>query len=335
MKETVTTTVKLSDVARHAGVSTSTVSRVLNSHPGISNATRLTVLDTLKMLGYKSEAFTNLSPIRDSRTRIDVIICPLAEQKNPMGMNYYSATMKGVREAVDTSRINLELSILSEEQDVLPSREESAGILLAGTPSPVLCDRLEKEKIPFVVLSNNLVSFAGDLVSVNKFTESIRLCDYLVKHGFRRISLLIPMIDAIYCDGFRSCMAQHQIEFSPSDIHLVANTDLASFVVPLHRMLEEERLPEALVVSSYNAANFCVEMLRVKNIRVPEDIRIIAFSDENIPNKPDYITMRHDTVEMGRIAMERLLRKIENPERKSYHIIVPMTLIDLHHTDVQ
>lgn len=97
MKETVTTTVKLSDVARHAGVSTSTVSRVLNSHPGISNATRLTVLDTLKMLGYKSEAFTNLSPIRDSRTRIDVIICPLAEQKNPMGMNYYSTPPAAIR----------------------------------------------------------------------------------------------------------------------------------------------------------------------------------------------------------------------------------------------
>ena len=58
--------------------------------------------------------------------------------------------------------------------------------------------------------------------------------------------------------------------------------------------------------------------------RRPEDIRLVAFTDEEGEDNPNYITMRFDSVEMGRLAMERLLRKIGQPERKPHHIIVPM-----------
>ena len=61
-----------------------------------------------------------------------------------------------------------------------------------------------------------------------------------------------------------------------------------------------------------------------KKSRVPEDIRLVALTDEEGEDNPNDITMRVDSVEMGRLAMERLLRKIGQPERKPHHIIVPM-----------
>ena len=107
MKEKATAGIKLADVARYAGTSASTVSRVLNNQPGISEATRAIVLEALRTIGYNPEATGSVALVRDSRTRIDILICPLAEQKNPMELNYYGAMLKGIRQATDSSKINL------------------------------------------------------------------------------------------------------------------------------------------------------------------------------------------------------------------------------------
>ena len=90
----------------------------------------------------------------------------------------------------------------------------------------------------------------------------LRLCGYLAGIGIRRLGLLLPRIDLIYCEGFRCGMARHGLPIADSDIHLTKNTDLSHYVAPVHRMLEEGNLPEALVVASYAAADFCTEMFR-------------------------------------------------------------------------
>ncbi len=326
MREKGTAGFKLADVARYAGTSASTVSRVLNNQPGISDATRSIVLEALRAIGYDAEATGSVTPIRDSRTRIDILICPLAEQKNPMELSFYGAMLKGIRQAVDSSKINLKMTIFTGEADILPKNESTSGVLLLETPSEDLRRSLHEEKIPFVILSNNTTPPGEDLVSVDKFAESLRLCDYLVGIGVRRAGLLVPSIDLVYCEGFRCGMARHGLVVADSDIHLTKNTNLSHYVPSLHRMLEEGNLPEALVVATYSAADFCTEMFRTKKIRVPEDIRIVAFSDAEGEDNPNYITMRFDSVEMGRLAMERLLRKIEQPDRKNHRIVVPMRL---------
>ena len=155
MKEKATAGIKLADVARYAGTSASTVSRVLNNQPGISEATRAIVLEALRAIGYNPEATGSVAPVRDSRTRIDILICPLAEQKNPMELNYYGAMLKGIRQATDSSKINLKMTIFTGEAETLPKSENTAGVLLLETPSEDLRRYLNEAKIPFVILSNN------------------------------------------------------------------------------------------------------------------------------------------------------------------------------------
>lgn len=315
--------VRLSDVARHAGISTSTVSRVLNNQPGISDATRMTVLEVLRTLNYNSEAIDGIVPVRDSRMRIDVVICPLAEQKNPMGLDYYGVTMDGIRSAIDSSKINMKLNIFTGDATEVVA-PDCMGILLVGTPSRELREELRRvADVPCVVLSNNVDTLDEDLVTVDKFNESLRLCDCLTAQGVKRLGLLIPKIDMVYSEGFRCGMIRNGQKVAEEDIYMASDTDLASFVAPIHRMLAKESLPDALVVASYSAADFCTEMFQVKGIRVPQDIRMVAFSDDGGQDKPEYITARFDTAEMGRLAMERLLHKIGQPNRKSYRIVVP------------
>ncbi|MBS1372358.1 MAG: LacI family DNA-binding transcriptional regulator [Lentisphaeria bacterium] len=321
--------VKLSDIAVRTGVSQSTVSRVLNNQPGISEATRDTVLFTLRELGYKAEAFDTLNPESDGRMRIDVVICPLSEQKNPMGMGYYTTIIDGIRSRIDAGVVNLRLNIATESSSELQFRRDAAGVLLVGNPSSKLMRQLHEFGIPFVILSNNPPDSGEDLVTTDKFTESLRVCNFLYKRGIRRIGLIVPGIDVIYSEGFRCGAARHGVVLREEDIQLVPDTELGSYIAPVHAMLKKGSLPEALVFASYDAANLCEEMLKLKGVRVPEDILLVAFTDFERAGYERYISIHFDTSEMSRLAMERLLHKIAEPDRPGYRIVVPMRIQDI------
>lgn len=321
--------VKLSDIAVRTGVSQSTVSRVLNNQPGISETTRDTVLSTLRELGYKAEAFGALNPESDSRIRIDVVICPLPEQKNPMGMECYTTIIGSIRGEIDPEEVNLRLNIVTSGAAEQPFPGDAAGVLLVETPSDELIRQLKSAGIPFVILSSNRRDTDEDLITVDKFTESIRVCDYLLKRGIRRIGMVMPEIDVIYAEGFRCGAARRGVTLRDEDIRFAPNTDLGSFIAPIHHMLNAApSLPEALVFASYDAANLCEEMLKLKKLRVPEDIVLVAFTDHERPGYEHYISVHMNTAEMSRLALERLLRKIEEPERPGYRIVVPMQIED-------
>lgn len=318
--------VKLSDIAVRTGVSQSTVSRVLNNQPGISEATRDTVLSTLRELGYKAEAFDALNPESDGRMRIDVVICPLSEQKNPMGMGYYATIIDGIRSRIDAGEVNLRLNIATAVSSEPPFRRDAAGVLLVGLPAEEIMRRLRELCIPFVILSNNPPDSGDDLVTTDKFTESLRVCNFLFERGIRRIGLIVPGIDVIYSEGFRCGAARHGVVLREEDIRLVPDTELGSYIAPVHAMLEKGSLPEALVFASYDAANLCEEMLKLKGMRVPEDILLVAFTDFERAGYERYVSIHFDTPEMSRLAIERLLHKIAEPDRAGYRIVVPMRL---------
>lgn len=322
--------VKLSDIAIRTGVSQSTVSRVLNNQPGISETTRDTVLSTLRELGYKAEAFGALNPESDSRLRIDVVICPLPEQKNPMGMDCYTMIIDSIRGEIAPEEVNLSLNIATPGATEPPFRSDAAGVLLVGTPSDELMRQLKSADIPFVIFSSNRRDTDEDLVTTDKFTESIGVCDFLFERGIRRIGMVMPDIDVIYAEGFRCGAARHGVTLRDEDIRFAPNTDLGSFLAPIHRILDAApSLPEALVFASYDAANLCEEMLKLKNLRVPEDVVLVAFTDNEHPGYEHYISVHMDTAEMSRLALERLLRKIREPERPGYRIVVPMRIQDI------
>lgn len=322
--------VKLSDIAIRTGVSQSTVSRVLNNQPGISETTRDTVLSTLRELGYKAEAFGALNPESDFRLRIDVVICPLPEQKNPMGIECYTTIIDSIRGKIDPEEVNLWLNIATPGTAKPPFRSDAAGVLLVGTSSDELMRQLKEAGIPFVILSNNRRDANEDLVTTDKFTESIRVCDFLLERGIRRIGMVVPDIDLIYAEGFRCSAARHGVTLSDEDIWFARNTDLASFIAPIHKMLDAApNLPQALIFASYDAANLCEEMLKLKNLRVPEDVVFVAFTDHECPGYEHYISVHMNTAEMSRLALERLLRKIEEPGRLGYRIVVPMQIQDI------
>ena len=325
--------VKLSDIAEKTGVSQSTVSRVLNNQPGISDATRGAVLSKLREFGYKAEAFDALNPGSDGCMRIDVVICPLFEQKTPLGMEYYTTVIDSIRNWVDEKTVNLRLTMATAVSSKSAFRHNATGVLLVGTPSQELIEQLHALRIPFVILSNNPPDSVEDLVTTDKFEESLRVCNYLSKRGIRRIGLMIPDIDLIYSEGFRCGAARYGMELREEDIRFVSSTDNSSYLAPIQQMFEAGALPEALIFASYDAAFLCEEMLKLRGLRIPDSLLLAAFTDYRPSGDNRFVTIRFDTPEMSRLAIERLLHKIEEPSRPSYRIVMPMQIYDISQSE--
>lgn len=89
----------MTDVAHRAGVSQSTVSRVLSRHPAISDSTRELVQNALRELGYKSDFVKLISGNVQGKTVLDLVMCPLPEQTEPFALDFFSMILQGAKEA--------------------------------------------------------------------------------------------------------------------------------------------------------------------------------------------------------------------------------------------
>ena len=112
-------TVNMTDVALRAGVSQSTVSRVINNHPGISRRTRQSVLDALRILGYKSEILSLIQPQHEKyEFSVTLLMCPLPEQRDPFALEYFSILADGVRDGLAGENVKFQLRTLRAGTEV-------------------------------------------------------------------------------------------------------------------------------------------------------------------------------------------------------------------------
>ncbi len=317
--------VKMMDVALHAGVSQSTVSRVLNNQPGISSRTRDVVLGALRQLGYKAELFSRMGGELHHR-ELMLAIVPLPEQKNPLALHFYTTLAAGVRDGLGDNNLHFQMQILDPEADTLPGLEEGRpdGVILAAYPSERLRAGIRNAGIPYVIASCNLATTTEDLITVNNFEACREACRRLLEHGLTRIGFLLNPVNQGYYDGFSAELRRHGLSVRPRDFRLVPDTDLVTCMKEIHHWVREGDLPEVLVVSSSNDAAMIRSMQQLNNIEVLNKVRLLAFSDYPEQMDSSLFSLKINTREIGRRAVRRLLEKLDDPGDGPCQIVVPM-----------
>ena len=138
--------VNMTDVALKAGVSQSTVSRVLNNQPGISRHTRTTVLETLRQLGYKTNSGHAKSEAEETAA-VSLVMCPLPEQNDPFALEYFATVASGIRETLEKVGARLRLQTLPAGAAELPGATTAEGVILLGFTWEELRAALRKQHI--------------------------------------------------------------------------------------------------------------------------------------------------------------------------------------------
>ena len=307
----------LDEVAKHAGVSRSTVSRVINHHPNVSAATRARVEAAVEKCSYRPHAVAR--SLATSRTNILGMVIPESVTKlftDP----YFPLMLRGATEACNRREYHLILSLFtaSVESSVMHDRMAQSGYLdgvIAANASldDKLIPSLFEEGIPFVNIGRH-PDDRVNYVDVDNIGGARMATEHLIRLGHRRIGTISGPLDMTPAqdrlEGFREVMSTHRLPVSEG---LLAAGDFteAGGRAAMMQLLPEK--PTAVFAASDSMAIGAIKAIRAAKLRVPKDIAIVGFDD--IPSAltvdPELTTVRQPIERIGQLSVETLISLLE------------------------
>ncbi len=306
--------VRLSDVARHAGVSTSTASRALNGTGELSEGTRTAVLNAAAALNFRPSPAAR--SLRTKRSVAVGLVVPTFQHA------FYAAVTSGAQRVLEEHGYRLIVvdagdhagnvetavrTLLDHEVDGLlvstaPLAASRFNALFAGTPGVFIDELAVGAGIGNVVLEN---SRGVEL-----------LVDHMVSHGHERIAFLGGPNDRTSgrerLDGFNAAMRRHGIAVDPDLVHECEWTIRSGFE-HAGRVLAHELRPSAIVTASGEIALGALAAARQARVSIPGDIGLASFDDLYFAPllEPSLTSITYDARQVGSESARLLLAALE------------------------
>src|SRR6266498_5048697 len=314
--------VTMTDVARHAGVSQTTVSFVLNSNgtPNIPDETRQRVLDAIEELGYEPDA--RAQALRSGSTKTIALVIP--DLRNPHFCEYATA----IEEAARASGYHLLLfsTTLNDEyavdifKDLARRRFDGlilvSAFILESTEAQATLDQIRKRGLPVVELSQN---YGVDTVNADYRDATKEVMSYLFSLGHRRISMIYGVGGhELAEDRLQPYRASLQAAGIPFDADLVqeCGPTIDDGYQAAKRLLELKDRPTAIITINDLLAMGALRAAADLKLHVPSDLSVVGY--DNIPMAdfliPRLTTVTKDAYMLGTRAFELLLARIQNPD---------------------
>lgn len=329
--------VTLETIARASGVSLATVSLVLRDKPGIHAETRRRVLGAARQLGYQRKPAELLVP--PALQQIGVLIRSRADdlpQTNP----FYAPVLAGIEAICRKQQINMLYATVPVDEDNHPQElprmlmeDQLDGLLLVGAFVDATITRLmQRRAIPTVLVDSYAADNSYDSVVSDNFRGAYQAVAYLIRNGHQHIGMAgslprgYPSI-AERRRGYLQALGDHgQAEPYFADCHF----NPSEAVVSTQALLRRAPQITALFCANDHMAVSAAQAARALGLRLPEDLSIIGFDDIELSAHvlPPLTTMQVDKVGMGRMAVQLLANRAEQPAAGGVTLMLRPTLIE-------
>lgn len=304
----------IEDVARQAGVSISTVSRVMNKTDYIADATRKKVQDAIDALDYRPNALAR--GLKQMKT--DSIGLILSDLQNP----FWLMVLEGIEDACQEAGYSL--LILNSRDD--PEKEgknikeflmrQLDGIIInpASDDNP-LFPALVAQAFPLVFLNRRVKGVEVDTVVADNIKGTMLAVSHLAALRKKRIAIFLYPANGISprqerLEGYKQAVAAHGLEADPELIKIVESKE--DCLAAMQQLFAGSGKPDAILSTNNRLTLEILEALGLLNIAVPQDIALLGY-DETEWSKhlnPPLTTIRQPAYAMGREAAERLILAI-------------------------
>jgi LacI family transcriptional regulator len=333
--------ITLYDVARLAGVSTATVSRVVHGQDRVRDSTRARVAEAIEQLGYVPDGAAQSL----SRRRKDIIGLVCVERRakqydiENMNLLYYDEILRGVEGRIRDFNWSLLIAFLQGGQEgdfprLLSLSGKVDGLLIAEgiVPSPLLA-RLSR-RVPVVVIAGAPDERAADVVTADNRAGSAALVTHLITdHGRRRLFHVDgpPSVS----DARERRLALEQVLGSHPHCQLIG-ANHGQFSVQSgeeagENLLDAHRgaLPDAVVCANDQMAIGVLQAFARVGVRVPEDVAVVGFDDiyPGSLSQPPLTTVHQPMGLLGERACARLLDRIARPGLRPKAEVLPTELV--------
>jgi len=321
-------TISIEDVARLAGVSIATVSRVLNKAPSVKEKNRIKVLNAVKELKFQPSVFAQR--LATGRSNVVVLVIPRYE-----GMFYSFYVLELIR-GIGTLCEVLKLDLLLQLTDSrgLLNLKGAGGIIFADLIGnrPQLEDALANE-VPCVVINNYVQETKVSCVAVDNLGGAEAVVKYLVSLGHNRIAHitgdLITQAASLRFQGYKLGLQKNEI---PIRQEYIFKTDYSRGQArqATEKLIKMPSPPTAVFVSSDAMALEVMAVARELGKKIPQDLSIVGFDDNpsGLYGPVALTTVRQPLVKMAEEGVKKLNKLITsgNPP-KIEKTVLPTELI--------
>ncbi|KQU90691.1 hypothetical protein ASD00_04860 [Ensifer sp. Root31] len=332
-------TLTLRDIADAAGVSVASVSKVLNNRGGVSGESRKKILALAEELGYLGR---NARSLHKAGIGSTALIVP-AEYYS--GSQFYEDVIRGALDeaAAHSLKVDVQLLTLDTKQNTAEIDEylrgaEPSTVIAVGLDDRAAIDRLAASGVPTVLINGMDRSMRMDSVLPDNWSAGWLATRRLLEAGHRDIvHVTLPRRLSMQrrLEGFRLALEEAGIAFYP-DKHLI---DLGKMgfletqaQLATRQALESGRLDKAtaLFCSMDVVALGVMQALQSQGLSVPDDYSIIGLDDVAIAmhSRPPLTTISIDRIELGRIGVQLLMKRIANAEESITRVNMGVKLIE-------
>ena len=317
------------DVAKAAGVSTTTVSRVINHVPTVTEENRRRVEAVIAKLHFRPNAAAQ----RLASGRNDTVGLIIPRFEGIFRSFYAMEVIKGVGSAAERLRLDLLLHITTTEHSFIQPAAVG-GVLFADIYEG--SERLERaldEGLPSVVLNHYVEDLPVSCVAIDNLGAAKQVVNYLAKLGHREIATITGDLRAqaglARLDGYVVAMKERGLTIREGYIqHGDYSAEAGRRGAEV--LLKRHDRPTAIFAASDEMALAVIETARRLHLRIPEDLSIIGFDDNPTgANAPvPLTTVRQPLGEMGRTGVEILLQLMQGKRKAPLKITLPTQLVE-------
>ncbi len=322
----------IKDIARLSGVSVSTVSRVLNNRPDVSEESRRRVRSVIQNANYIPN-----NTARDLvKTKSDTIGLVVRGVSNP----FYIDIITAIEEKIEQAGYTMVMRQIASDADEIQigaemEREKRLlGIVFLGGCQDYTPERLKVLNVPFVCCSysnkyGTLESEQYSSVSIEDQDEAYRAVEILIKNGHRRIAALVSATDdgtisQLRFQGYLKALADNGIAYDPSIVMQTGGFTIANAYNTMAQMLENDDVDFTAIFTIADVmAMGAMRALREYGKRVPEDCSVIAIDGIAMSEymNPMLSTLCQPVEEMGRKSVSILMDMIEGRSGNRHEVL--------------
>ncbi|SFU84704.1 substrate-binding domain-containing protein [Alicyclobacillus macrosporangiidus] len=309
----------ISDVARLAGVSPMTVSRVINHSGHVKEETRLRVLRAMKELNYVPNDLARSLV----RRRTDTLALIVPDITNP----FFTTVARGTE---DTARKN-DFRVVLCNSDEDPAKEleyirmcvsirvDGVIIAAAGDGSRKNLELLDSFEIPYVLVDRKVDGVQADVVTGDSRMGAFQLVKHLIDLGHRDIAMITGFLTTSTArerrDGYRRALEEHGIPFREAWVKETSYMRNMDFTL-VEQLLDCTPRPTAIFAANNFLAVQVIRGLRHRGLRVPEDMAVVCFDDVDPYSlvEPFLTVASQPAYNFGTIATQLLIERIEHGE---------------------
>ena len=313
----------IKDIAKISGVSISTVSRVLNNRPDVSQSVRERVMAVVEASGYiPNDSARDL--VRSHSDAIGVVV-------RGSGNLFFAEMLKSVSREIDRAGYTMVLRQITSDADeiktgaMLEREKKLRGLIFLGGRFDYTPAELSSIGVPYVCCSYSNVFGSLDpdrysSISIDDHKTAYRAVSHLIDLGHRRIVALVPSrddrsISELRCNGYLAALSDHGIPFDPALLKCTdGRFDIENAYAGMNALLDSGAEFSAVFALSDTFAIAAIKALHDHGRQVPEDCSVIAIDGLAVSayTLPTLTTLIQPAGQMGKESVEILLNILEN-----------------------